>query len=107
MAKERVSGVPYSVDLAEHVVGWGDGAAKWQVFASGIAIGITLAAIAVGVVHRLNNEPAPVPRQPTAVEIVDAYKRGIADALQTAEPTWALEQSCLTLWANTQPAADR
>lgn len=95
--KTRVSGVPYPVDLPE-------GMSRWQVFASGLAIGAVMATLAAMVTYRLMAEPVqPVVAKATPDQIIQAYNRGIDDALRPNPASWALEQSCLELWANKQP----
>jgi hypothetical protein len=95
--KTRVSGVPYLVELP-------DGMTRWQVFASGFAIGAVSAIIGTLVTYRLMDEPVQTVTNVTPDQIIQAYNRGIDDALRTNPASWALEQSCLELWANQQPA---
>jgi ABC-type taurine transport system substrate-binding protein len=94
--KTRVSGVPYLVELP-------DGMTRWQVFASGFAIGAVLAILGALVTYRLMAEPVQTVTNVTPDQIIQAYNRGIDDALKTNPSSWALEQSCLELWANQQP----
>ena len=95
--KTRVSGVPYLVELP-------DGMTRWQVFASGFAIGAVLAILGALVTYRLMAEPVqPVVAKATPDQIIQAYNRGVDDALKTNPSSWALEQSCLEIWANQQP----
>ena len=50
------------------------------------------------------DEPVqPVVAKATPDQIIQAYNRGIDDALKTNPSSWALEQSCLEIWANQQP----
>ena len=95
--KTRVSGVPYLVELPA-------GMSRWQVFASGFAIGVVSAILGTLATYRLMDEPVqPVVAKATPDQIIQAYNRGIDDALKTNPSSWALEQSCLELWANQQP----
>ena len=64
-----------------------------------------MATLAAMVTDRLMAEPVqPVVAKATPDQIIQAYNRGIDDALRTNPASWALEQSCLELWANKQPA---
>ena len=95
--KTRVSGVPYFVDMPEK-------SSRLAPFASGFAIGATSAILGAMMTYRLMAEPVqPVVAKVTPDQIISAYNRGMDDALKTNPASWALEQSCLELWANKQP----
>lgn len=38
-----------------------------------------------------------------AQDVIDAYNRGYKEALRTNPVSFALEQTCLEVWANKQP----
>lgn len=63
-------------------------------------MGVAVTAIAFLVNHRVDQEPVVV--KATATDIVDAYKRGRRDALTVRPVNWELEQTCLSMWANSQ-----
>ncbi len=66
--------------------------------------GAVFGALAVLATQRLFVQPMEVnvPTKP-AHQIIESYKTGIEDALQTNPPSWRLEEACLAVWANKQP----
>jgi hypothetical protein len=60
-----------------------DGMTRWQVFASGFAIGAVSAIIGTLVTYRLMDEPVQTVTNVTPDQIIQAYNRGIGDALKT------------------------
>jgi hypothetical protein len=91
--KIKVSGVPYMIDVHDRK--------QLPVFFVGVTFGILL----VLAIQRLMTEPPELPttQRTPAKQIVEAYKMGIADAVNTNPPSWQLEEACLAVWANKQP----
>lgn len=46
---------------------------------------------------------AIAPRGPSAQDVVQAYQKGMADALKTSPPSEQLERVCVGLWADSLP----
>jgi hypothetical protein len=91
--KIKVSGVPYMVDVPDRK--------HFPAFFVGMTFGILL----VLAIQRLTMEPPELPTMQRTLrqQIVEAYKMGIADAVNTNPPSWQLEEACLEVWANKQP----
>ena len=69
------------------------------------AIGFTMGLLVVLAYQRVYDEPMVVDFETTrANELIDMYKRGQFDALRTNPVSMELEQTCLNIWANKQPA---
>lgn len=67
-------------------------------------VGFVLGFLTVLAWQRVMGEPQPVDLEQTrAAELIDMYKRGKADALNTTHPiSLELEEACLSVWANKQ-----
>lgn len=46
---------------------------------------------------------AIAPRGPSAQDVIQAYQKGMADALKTNPPSEQLERVCVGLWADSLP----
>ena len=66
------------------------------------AIGFTMGLMVVLAYQKIYDEPVIVDGH-NAEELINAYKRGQADALKTNPVSMELEQSCLNIWASKQP----
>jgi hypothetical protein len=66
------------------------------------AIGFTMGLMVVLAYQKIYDEPVIVDGN-NAEELINAYKRGQADALRTNPVSMELEQSCLNIWASKQP----
>ena len=71
-----------------------------------LALGFAIGVMAVIIVDRLTEEEIVIAdREHTrANELISIYKRGQRDALRTNPVSFELEQTCLEVWANKQPA---
>ena len=69
-------------------------------------LGFTMGMLTVLSYEKLMSEPLIIPDGETvrADELISIYKRGIKDALKTNPVSFQLEQTCLEVWANKQPA---
>jgi hypothetical protein len=65
------------------------------------AIGFTMGLLVVLAYQKIYDEPVVID-EIRAEELINAYKRGQADALRTNPVSMELEESCLNLWANKQ-----
>jgi hypothetical protein len=65
------------------------------------AIGFTMGLLVVLAYQKIYDEPVVID-EIRAEELINAYKRGQADALRTNPVSMELEQSCLNIWANKQ-----
>lgn len=71
-------------------------------WALGVVVGVVLTSlIAIGISKMKANEP---PMEMMPKNIIEAYNMGLKDALRTNPPNWELEQTCLNMWADKQPA---
>ena len=69
------------------------------------AIGFTMGLLVVLAYQRVYDEPVVADFETIrANELIDMYKRGQSDALRTNPVSMELEQACLNIWANKQPA---
>lgn len=93
--KTRVSGVPYRVELPE--------GSNPKQFALGALVGGVAVALIALAIDRASPEQPQLVADIVPADIIKAYNQGIDDALKTNPASWALEQSCLELWANKQP----
>lgn len=75
---------------------------NWATFSVGMTFGV-LSVLAVQRVL-IESPEAPQFHRTPAIQIVDAYNRGIEDALKTNPASWRLEETCLEIWANKQPS---
>jgi hypothetical protein len=66
------------------------------------AIGFTMGLLVVLAYQKIYDEPVIVDGY-KAEELINAYKRGQADALRTNPVSMELEQACLNIWASKQP----
>jgi len=66
------------------------------------AIGFTMGLLVVLAYQKIYDEPVVID-EIRAEELINAYKRGQADALRTNPVSMELEQSCLNIWASKQP----
>jgi hypothetical protein len=66
------------------------------------AIGFTMGLMVVLAYQKIYDEPVVID-EIRAEELINAYKRGQADALRTNPVSMELEQSCLNIWASKQP----
>ena len=69
------------------------------------AIGFTMGLLVVLAYQKVTTEPLIIDAKAIkANELIDVYKRGQSDALRTNPVSMELEQACLNIWANKQPA---
>ena len=79
-------------------------AGRKQTYWNGFALGTLLTAlVSLSMAKLIDTQAKPVEslQEPT-VDIIKAYKIGIADALKTNPPSWQLEETCLEVWSNKQ-----
>lgn len=62
------------------------------------AAGVALISIAI---HKMSGDQVATQAY-IAQDVIGAYRQGADDALKTNPPSFALEYSCLELWANKQ-----
>ena len=73
-------------------------------WALGVVTGVVLTSlIAISLSKMKANEP-PMHMMPR--DIIEAYNMGLKDALRTNPASWALEQTCLNMWADKQPVKE-
>ena len=67
-------------------------------------LGFTMGMLVVlGGQRLMDDRVIPDVEDTRAIELIDMYKRGQSDALRTNPVSFALEQTCLEVWANKQP----
>jgi hypothetical protein len=69
-------------------------------------LGFTMGMLTVLSYEKLMSEPLVIydSEATRADELISIYKRGVKDALKTNPVSFQLEQACLEVWANKQPA---
>jgi hypothetical protein len=69
-------------------------------------LGFTMGMLTVLSYEKLMSEPLVIydSEATRADELISIYKRGVKDALKTNPVSFQLEQTCLEVWANKQPA---
>jgi hypothetical protein len=66
-------------------------------------VGFVMGSLVVLAYQRVYDEPLMVEvDEIQAVDIIEAYNRGRADALNTQPVSFELEETCLSVWANKQ-----
>jgi hypothetical protein len=66
-------------------------------------VGFVMGFLVVLAYQRVYDEPLMVEvDEIQAVDIIEAYNRGRADALSTQPVSFELEETCLSVWANKQ-----
>ena len=66
-------------------------------------VGFTVGVLTVLAAQKVMDEPLMVEvDEIQAVDIIEAYNRGRADALNTQPVSFELEETCLSVWANKQ-----
>ena len=66
-------------------------------------VGFTVGLMFVLAYQRVYDEPLMVEvDEIQAVDIIEAYNRGRADALNTQPVSFELEETCMSVWANKQ-----
>jgi len=70
------------------------------------ALGFTMGLLTVLAWQKVMSEPLVISDSEAtrADELISIYKRGVKDALKTNPVSFQLEQACLEVWANKQPA---
>lgn len=75
---------------------------KFMTWVLGFCVGILFT---IGADRLMHEEPRlPDAETARANELINIYKRGVKDALKTNPVSFELEQTCLEVWANKQPA---
>lgn len=66
-------------------------------------VGLTMGVLTVLAAQKVIEEPLMVEvNEIQAIDIIEAYNRGRADALSTQPVSFELEETCLSVWANKQ-----
>lgn len=66
-------------------------------------VGLTMGVLTVLAAQKVIEEPLMVEvDEIQAIDIIEAYNRGRADALSTQPVSFELEETCLSVWANKQ-----
>jgi hypothetical protein len=66
-------------------------------------VGFTMGVLTVLAAQKVMDEPLMVEvDEIQAVDIIEAYNRGRADALSTQPVSFELEETCMSVWANKQ-----
>jgi hypothetical protein len=66
-------------------------------------VGFTMGVLTVLAAQKVMDEPLMVEvDEIQAIDIIEAYNRGRADALSTQPVSFELEETCLSVWANKQ-----
>ncbi len=66
-------------------------------------VGLTMGVLTVLAAQKVLEKPLIVEvDEIQAVDIIEAYNRGRADALNTQPVSFELEETCLSVWANEQ-----
>ena len=66
-------------------------------------VGFTMGVLVVLAAQKVTDEPLMVVNEIQAKDIINAYNRGRADALNTNPVSFELEETCMSVWANKQP----
>ena len=66
-------------------------------------VGFTMGVLVVLAAQKVMDEPLTVVNEIQAKDIINAYNRGRADALNTNPVSFELEETCMSVWANKQP----
>ena len=66
-------------------------------------VGFTVGVLTVLAAQKVMDEPLMVEvDEIQAIDIIEAYNRGRADALSTHPVSFELEETCMSVWANKQ-----
>jgi hypothetical protein len=66
-------------------------------------VGFTVGVLTVLAAQKVMDEPLMVEvDEIQAIDIIEAYNRGRADALSTQPVSFELEETCMSVWANKQ-----
>lgn len=66
-------------------------------------VGFTMGVLTVLAAQKVMDEPLMVEvDEIQAIDIIEAYNRGRADALSTQPVSFELEETCMSVWANKQ-----
>ena len=66
-------------------------------------VGFTIGVLTVLAAQKVMDEPLMVEvDEIQAIDIIEAYNRGRADALSTQPVSFELEETCMSVWANKQ-----
>ena len=66
-------------------------------------VGFTMGVLIVLAAQKVTDEPLMVVNEIQTKDIINAYNRGRADALNTNPVSFELEETCMSVWANKQP----
>ena len=66
-------------------------------------VGFTMGVLVVLAAQKVMDEPLTIVNEIQAKDIINAYNRGRADALNTNPVSFELEETCMSVWANKQP----